>query len=95
MTWIDKLILAYSPWLVVGILILTFYWLTKWAKNKKTGAVIFAAMIHMFLPDPFSERTVEVVQQERKADDKEQDSDEKLYLDVGKSGLKQTDNTQN
>ena len=73
MTWLDELMQIYLPWIVFAGIIFTFALLFKWARNKKTGALIFGVLIQMIMPDPYAERTITVVQEERKATKKEQD----------------------
>ena len=73
MTDFDELIQMYTPWIALLGVIFTFIRLYKWTRNKKTGAFIFGMLVQMIMPDPFAERTIEVVQQEKKATKKERD----------------------
>ena len=83
MTLLDDLFLIYLPWIVFAAVIFTFVRLFKWARNKKTGAFIFAAFIQMLMPDPYAERTIQVVQEEKKAVKKEQDENGDPPLRLG------------
>lgn len=69
----DELIQLFTPWLVLAGLAFTFIRLYLWARNKKSGAFIFGMLIQMMMPDPYAERTIQVVQEEKKATRKEQD----------------------
>ena len=56
----------FYAWLYFLVIILIFVKLFGWAKNKKTGALVFGILIQMFTPDPYVERTVQVVQEDKK-----------------------------
>jgi hypothetical protein len=73
MSGFDELFQLYLPWIVLAGIIFTFIRLFKWARNKKTGAFIFAALIQMMMPDPYAERTIQVVQEEKQDIKKGQD----------------------
>jgi hypothetical protein len=79
----DELFQAYLPWIVFVGILFTFVRLFKWARNKKTGAFIFAAFIQMLMPDPFAERTIQVVQEEKQVIKKEQDESGDSPLKLG------------
>jgi len=61
------------PWIIFGLLVLCFTQLFRWAKKRKTGAVVFMSMVQMLMPDPYAERTIKTVQDEKKTTKKEQD----------------------
>ena len=63
---IFKLIQPFYPWLFFLAVIFVFYKLFSWAKNKKTRALVFGILTQMFMPDPYVERTVQVVQEDKK-----------------------------
>ncbi len=54
------------PWLLFLIMIIVFRQLFSWAKNKKTGALVFCILTQMFMPDPYVEKTVQIVQEKKK-----------------------------
>lgn len=62
----SELIRLFLPWLTLIVILLVFAKLFSWAKNKKTGAFVFGALVQMFSPDPYAERTIEVVQEDKK-----------------------------
>lgn len=49
-------------WCVVFIV---FWQLTKWAKQRKSGAYVFGALVQMLLPDPQINKTIEVIEQQK------------------------------
>ena len=63
------------PWILFAGVIFVFSKLFDWAKNRKTGAVVFGALVQMIMPDPYAERTITVVQDEKKESRKETDGD--------------------
>lgn len=76
----DKLIeIGYLllPWLILVVSVLVFFKLIGWAKKKKTSAVVFGALVQMFMPDPYVERTITVVQQDKKQEDKRESAGDK------------------
>lgn len=82
MIWFNQMFQLYLPWIVFFAMVFTFIRLFQWAMNKKTGAYLFGAMMQMMMPDPYAERTIEVVQQEKKTTKKEQDENgDPLKLD--------------
>jgi hypothetical protein len=60
-------------WIILAIVILIFIKLVSWAKQKKTGALALGIFIQMFTPDPYAERTIKVVQEDKKETKKQQD----------------------
>lgn len=76
----DKLIeIGYLllPWLILVVSVLVFFKLIGWAKKKKTSAVVFGALVQMFMPDPYVDRTIKVVQEDKKqkiSESEDQDS---------------------
>ena len=63
---ISQLIELFLPWLGFVSAILVFAKLLSWAKNRKTGALVFGILVQMFTPDPYAERTIKVVQEDKK-----------------------------
>jgi len=57
---------VFYPFLIFICAILIFTKLYSWIKNRKTGAVIFALLLQIFMPDPYTERTVKVIQVDKK-----------------------------
>jgi len=72
----DELFPLFLPWLIFFGLVLIFKKLFSLAKKQKAGAIIFGALIQMMMPDPYAERTVKVVQEDKKTIKKEQDENE-------------------
>ena len=66
------------PWLLVILVAFVFLKLLGWAKNRKTGALVFAALVQMVMPDPYAERTIKVVQEDKKETKKEVDGNSQL-----------------
>ena len=60
-------------WIVLGFIVFILMKLVSWAKQKKTGVLALGIFIQMFTPDPYVERTVKVVQEDKKATKKQQD----------------------
>ena len=62
--------MVFLPWLVfliLGILIpICAVKLVTWAKKRKRGAIIFGALIQMFLPDPYVQQTLQIITIEEK-----------------------------
>ncbi len=69
-------IYLFIPWLVFGLSGVVFFKLFSWAKKKKTSALIFGALVQMFMPDPYAERTIKVVTQEEVKKHNQNDTDE-------------------
>ena len=63
------------PWLILVISVLVFFKLIGWAKKKKTSAMVFGALVQMFMPDPYVERTIKVVQEDKKKISESEDQD--------------------
>jgi len=61
------------PFLGIFTVLWVFAKLFSWAKNRKSGALAFGILVQMFIPDPYTERTVEIVQQDKKETKKQQD----------------------
>ncbi len=56
---------------------MVFSKLFSWARNMKAGAIVFGALVQMFMPDPYVERTIKVVQEDKKqkiSESEDQDS---------------------
>ncbi len=69
---ITGLLWIYLPWLVFVGLLKLFSVVIVGARKRKTGIVIFAAILQMFIPDPCVDRTIKTVQVQTK---KQKDSD--------------------
>ena len=54
------------PLIFFGACIWIFSKLLSWARKRKTGAFVFGAITQIFLPDPYSEKNIEVFQETRK-----------------------------
>jgi hypothetical protein len=65
----------FIPWIVFLLTIFIFSKLISWARKKKTVAITFGVLVQMFSPDPFAERTIEVVQQDKKSAEHRQQDD--------------------
>lgn len=66
-----------SPFYLWFGLALTAVILTKlvsWAKKTKTAVLVLGIFIQMFIPDPYAERTIKVVQEDKKETKKQQDN---------------------
>ncbi len=75
----DDLYQLFLPWIILFGLFMAFKQLYSWARNKKTGAFVFGMLIQMMMPDPYVDRTIQVIQEEKKSTEKEQgDSDDLL-----------------
>ena len=44
---------------------MVFSKLFSWARNRKAGAIVFGALMQMFMPDPYVERTLTVGEQDK------------------------------
>lgn len=71
---IDYIQVLYVLLLLFGIILIGCFAvkLTKWAKQRKAAAVIFGAAVQMFLPDPYAQRTIKMVQEEKQEQPKKQ-----------------------
>ncbi len=63
------------PWIILLVIVLFARLLFKWAKSQHTGAYVFGAMVQTMLPDPYVERTIQVVQDNKKEVKKQKESD--------------------
>ena len=65
-----ELIMFFLPWLIFSvfgfIVVMSSKVLLSWAKHRKTGAIIFGALVQMFTPDPYVQRTIETMVIEQK-----------------------------
>lgn len=69
MEWLALLL----PWAaVVGLCAIGFRLVVQ-AKARKTAAFVIGAFLQMILPDPYAERTIEVVQDRKKEVVRKQD----------------------
>ncbi|MFZ5843834.1 MAG: hypothetical protein ACOY3E_13160 [Pseudomonadota bacterium] len=60
--WLGTLL----PWLLVFGLCAGFVWLVAAARRRRATAFVIGAFLQMLLPDPYAERTIEVVQNRKK-----------------------------
>lgn len=67
--WLSALL----PWLVVTGLCAGFWWLIAAARRRRAAAFMVGAFLQMLLPDPYAERTIEVVQDRKKEVVRKQD----------------------
>ena len=62
--------MVFLPWLiflVVGfIVVMAGKLLLSWAKYRRAGAMIFGVLVQMFIPDPYVQRTIEIMVIENK-----------------------------
>jgi hypothetical protein len=70
-----EFLLVLAPWVFFVILTTVFIRLYSWAKQKKVAAIALMAMVQMFSPDPYAERTIEIVQQDKKSGELKQQED--------------------
>lgn len=61
-----ELIQIFIPWLILLSSLIVFLVLYRWAKKRKTGALVFMTLAQMVLPDPYAERTIKTVQEEKR-----------------------------
>ncbi len=79
---IDKirdLVDLFFPYLLFILLLELFHLGLSRARKRKAGIIILASFIQMFLPDPYAERTIKVVQvqKERKTNEDSESSRKK------------------
>ena len=83
---IEELLLVLLPWFIFFIFGVVATKLVKSAKSRKGAAIAFGVFVQMFSPDPYVERTIEMVTVEKVAPKKQKDaSDEPLAMDNIKS----------
>jgi len=76
------MLLALLPWVIFCVIAVAAIKLVKSAKSKKSLAVCFGVFVQMFSPDPYVERTIEMVTIEKKTVKKQQyKSGDKHHLD--------------
>ena len=70
------LVELFFPYLLFILLLKLFQFSINKARKRKAGIIILASFIQMFLPDPYAERTIKVVQvqKERKASKESENS---------------------
>jgi len=72
---LKELLISYFPWVIFLLIIRLFVRLVSGARRRKKGIIIVAAIFQMFIPDPYVDRTVKVVQiQTKKESKKESDT---------------------
>jgi hypothetical protein len=74
MEFYPGLLWAFLPWIIVFILSIIASKLMKSAKKRRGTAVALGALVQMLTPDPYVERTIEMMVVERKQT-KRQDED--------------------
>lgn len=63
------------PWGIFLAFILIAISMVKWAKKRCSSAYVFGAMVQMLLPDPYVERTIKLVQEDKKVVKKQKESE--------------------
>ncbi|WP_150138873.1 hypothetical protein [Candidatus Enterovibrio escicola] len=63
------------PWGIFLAFIFIAINLVKWAKKRRSSAYVFGAMVQMLLPDPYVERTIKLVQEDKKVVKKQKESE--------------------
>lgn len=61
MDWLDPLLKLFLPWIIVAVVIWFAYGLVYWARNRKDGGLLIAALFHTVLPDPQVEKKIKQV----------------------------------
>ncbi|MDP2562653.1 hypothetical protein [Psychrobium sp. 1_MG-2023] len=64
------------PWGLFVILIYCWIKLTQWAKKRRTAAYAVGALVQMVLPDPYVERTLQTVKQQKESIKKQNENDD-------------------
>jgi len=72
------LLWAFLPWLIVFVLGVIASKLMTSARKRKGTAVIFGAAVQMLIPDPYAERTIEMMVVEKKQTKKQGEDRGKL-----------------
>ena len=75
---LNQIAIQLLPWIILLLLFLFARLLLKWAKAQHTGAYVFGAMVQTMLPDPYVERTIQVVQENKKEVKKQKEHDGEL-----------------
>lgn len=55
------LIKVIMPWFVLLVFVLLSFKMIDWARKRKAGAITFAVLVQIFLPDPKAQITIEAV----------------------------------
>jgi len=63
---LKQFLIAHFPWIMFLLLIRIFIKLVSGARTRKKGIIIVATILQMFIPDPYIERTVKIVQVQTK-----------------------------
>jgi len=63
---LKNLIVLSLPWIIFLLVIRLFVSLISGARKRKSGVIIVATILQMFMPDPYVERTIKVVQVQTK-----------------------------
>jgi len=66
---------ALLPWGIFLAFIFMAINLVKWAKKRRSSAYVFGAVVQMLLPDPYVERTIKLVQEDKKVVKKQKESE--------------------
>ncbi len=67
-----QILVVLLPWLIFCLIAFVAIRLIKSAKSRKGAAVCFGVLVQLFSPDPYVERTIEMVTIEKKATKKQQ-----------------------
>lgn len=72
---LGDLAMALLPWVLFVIFIMMSILMVKWAKRRRSSAYVFGAVVQMLLPDPYVERTIKLVQEDKQTVKKQQEDD--------------------
>jgi len=73
------------PWFILTLLILIPYQLLVWARKQHVGAIVFGSAMQIMLPDPYAQRTIEIITDQKQELKQEKENN-------GKSKEETTDN---
>ena len=68
-----ELVFVLLPWAVLFGIFWLFAALTRWAKQRRHGAIALGILVQMFLPDPNVQKTMETVAEAKQEQKKQQD----------------------
>lgn len=63
------------PWGIFLAFIFIAINMVKWAKKRRSSAYVFGAIVQMLLPDPYVERTIKLVQEDKQVVKKQKESE--------------------
>jgi len=61
------------PWGIIMLIFFIGFKLVSWAKKQNSAAYVFGAMVQMLVPDPYVERTIQLVQDNKKTAQKQKE----------------------